>query len=636
MSLLLGALPFIAFVIGWLAIGNAVMSWRWRRAYLLAALLCGTFAVVHTEGLSLFNAVAPATLTVGWGTTAIVASGYLIVRRLRAGRLALPRFSLPPDLGPRTALLATGLVLATTAVVAWQAPPSTWDSLNYHMSRVAHWAQEGSLRHFATGIEVQNSMPPGAELMVFNLYDLSKGDRLANFVQWFAMVGSLVGVALLAEQLGAGRVGQWTAVVFAATLPMGIIQASSTMTDYVVGLWVLVAASEAVSIWRDQANKISSAAFFGLAAGLSVLSKPTAFAFIPPLALLAASGLARVRHVAPFLTGVLVIGGLSLAPNVGHLARNIRTYQHPIASPGRIQEHRSEFLGGRGLLSNLLRNAALQAGTPSPHVNKAIGLTILAIHDLMGLDVNDPRTTAAGPFKVSIPTTNENRAGNPLHAWISLPLLLLVFIRPLPSHVRSYTVVILLSVVLFSLLFKWQLFGSRYHLPLFLLLSPLVAGVLEREARPALVLGLIVALSVASLPWLISIDSRPQVSRRGEGERGSILITPRARLYFSNAPYLEQPFTEMAELIRQSGCQDVGISLSGGGVEYPLWVLLGAPDSGIRVEWIVSGTPSETYRDLTFQPCSVVCQHCQSAASVSDLPLTYERSEFRLYLDPRD
>jgi hypothetical protein len=633
---LAGTLPFIAFLSLWLAIGNAAERLRWRRAYLRATLIWGAYAVALTEGLSLFKAVAPTTLLVGWGAVAVAASGTLVTRRLRGGGLALPRISLPPELGSRLALLVTAMVLAATSAVAWQAPPNTWDSLNYHMSRVAHWAQDRGLRHYATGIEVQNSMPPGAELLVFNLYVLSGGDRLANFIQWFAMVGSLIGVSVLAGQLGAARLGQWTAVVFAATLPMGVIQASSTMTDYMVGLWVLAAASEAISIWRDHGSTIAASASFGLAAGLSVLTKPTAYAFLTPLALLAIIGLVRARRVAPLTAGLLLMAGLSLALNAGHLSRNIRTYHNPIASTGRIEEHRNAFLAGRGLLSNLLRNAGLHAGTPSPHFNKAMALVVLGIHDLIGLDVNDPRTTATGSFKISTPTTNENRAGNPLQAWLSLPCLIILFVRPQPRMIRWYGLAVLSSFVLFSLLFQWQSFGSRYHLPFFLLLSPLVATLLERAASPALLTGLIGVMFVASWPWLFGIDSRPLLSKRAEGGLGSIYTIPREQLYFANAPYLERPFTEMADLIRDGGCPEVGISFAGGGIEYPLWPLLGAPDPDLRVEWVVSGTASEIYRDPAFRPCAVVCQHCQAEASVSDLPLTYERSEFRLFMNTED
>jgi hypothetical protein len=252
------------------------------------------------------------------------------------------------------------------------------------------------------------------------------------------------------------------------------------------------------------------------------------------------------------------------------------------------------------------------------------------------LDVNDPRTTSAGTFKVSLPTTNENRAGNPVQAWLALPCLIVLFARPQPRVIRGYGSAVLLSYLLFSLLFQWQSFGGRYHLPFFLLLSPVVATLLQRAARPALLSGLTGIMFVASWPWLFGIDSRPLLSKSSEGGLGSIFATPRAQLYFANAPYLEQPFSEMADLIRDGGCTVVGISFAGGGIEYPLWPLLGAPDPELQVEWVVSGTASEVYRDPAFRPCAVVCQHCQAEASVFDLPLTYERSEFRVYMNTED
>ena len=43
------------------------------------------------------------------------------------------------------------------------------------------------------------------------------------------------------------------------------------------------------------------------------------------------------------------------------------------------------------------------------------------------------------------------------------------------------------------------------------------------------------------------------------------------------ATYLQVPYTEVAALIRQQGCLDVGLMLGGHAAEYPIWYLLGAP-----------------------------------------------------------
>ena len=119
------------------------------------------------------------------------------------------------------------------------------------MPRVAHWAQNQSVEHFATGIEQQNSRPAFAEYAILQFYVLAQGDRLANFVEWLAMFGSVIGVSLLAGLLGASLAGQFLAAIFVASLPMGIIQASSTMNDYVVGLWLVCFAEVFLSIWLE-------------------------------------------------------------------------------------------------------------------------------------------------------------------------------------------------------------------------------------------------------------------------------------------------------------------------------------------------------------------------------------------------
>jgi hypothetical protein len=88
----------------------------------------------------------------------------------------------------------------------------------------------------------------------------------------------------------------------------------------------------------------------------------------------------------------------------------------------------------------------------------------------------------------------------------------------------------------------------------------------------------------------------------------------------------------MTDIIHKNGCTKVGLMLSGSGAEYPLWVLLGAPDPDLEMEWIVSGTPSETYRQAEFHPCAVICEKCpREWVSFSGLPVVYESGSFQLY-----
>jgi len=192
-----------------------------RRALLKAAAFFGVLLWAGTELLSLFDALCFEGVALYWGVLAGAVAGFFLSRRGRGWQVRLPRLEFPGSIG--TAMLA-GIVFlgAVTLLVALVAPPNTWDSMTYHMSRVAHWAQNGAISFYPTHIPRQNHMAPFAEQGILHLYLLWGGDRLANLVQWFSMIGCLAGVSLIAAYLGAGALGQILSAFFAATLPMGV------------------------------------------------------------------------------------------------------------------------------------------------------------------------------------------------------------------------------------------------------------------------------------------------------------------------------------------------------------------------------------------------------------------------------
>ena len=71
-------------------------------------------------------------------------------------------------------------------------------------------------------------MTPGTEYDILQFQLLSGGDGLANMIEWFSFIGSIIGVSLIARELGAGRKGQFFSAAFCATIPMAILQASNT------------------------------------------------------------------------------------------------------------------------------------------------------------------------------------------------------------------------------------------------------------------------------------------------------------------------------------------------------------------------------------------------------------------------
>jgi hypothetical protein len=590
------------------------------------------YLVLALEVLSIFKAVTWSGLTFAW---LLPASGLWInILRCRvkgqATRLPKLRLQINGWEWLLTGILASVLVI--TFLVAWITPPQTWDSLTYHLSRVAHWAQNHSIGHYITGIERQNSMSPGAELLVLNTYVLTAGDWLANFPQWLAMLGSLIGVSLAAGQLGANRFGQWLAAVFAATLPMGIAQASSTATDYVSTFWTVCVAVE--TLQYDKNDDRNALFFASLAAALAILTKPIVVPYLFPFAVWIAVVLVKrqgwVRSGKWGCAALLIV----LTINAGYLIRNLLTYGH-FTNPADLDYHSNQLRNLAGLISIALRNAGMQAGLPNaPTINEIVYKVVLRVHLLLGLGLEDPRTTLAGYFQVRAPSTHEDFASNPYHAYLIIVLcgLMLPLRRKIGTRTALYAGGIALSFLLFSFIYKWQVFGMRFQLLFFVLFAP-VAGMVLSNLRFKLVGYLIaVSLLLLSFPWLFSIDSRPMLAQN-KGET-SILTASRGELYAVHDPWAFEKIQELTQYIQEQGCEQVGLMLPGDDPEYFYWVLLGAPRNSLRIEWIVSGTPSTRYQPNDFQPCAVLCKGCGvDPTPIQGLPLHFETSGYTVYMD---
>jgi hypothetical protein len=622
--------PALAGISVFVFLGNRWSFDDCRALIVRTSLIIGGYLILLTEFLSPFKAVTRIGLLMGW-LVPVAAFCVWVWRARRAGdEFRIPRIGLPQRWGDRVWLLGVIAILAITGVVAWFAPPQTWDSLTYHMSRVAHWAQDRSVWHYATGIDRQDSMSPGAEMITLNSYVLLGGDHLATFTQWFAMLGTLVGVAEATRILGAKSYGQWLAVYFAVTLPMGIVESSSTITDYVVTYWVVCAVVETL---QYRVSRDTRALFFSaLATGLAMLTKPIAVPYLLPFGIwLVILVLRRER-----LWGSMKWAGMAILVvgliNAGYVTRNIVTYGG-LSNAVDFSNHSNQLRTPAGLASTLIKNAGLHAGLPESFgLNKTLSKIVIKSHLILGVDVMDPRTTGDGEFRIAPPVTQEDLTSNPYHFYlilITLPMVLVMW-RKLGGLTVLYSTLAGLTLVAFSFIFKWHIFSVRYHLPFFVLLAPtfgLVWGSFSRFRVGALIAALLV---LAARPWLFSIDSRPITPVKGHSTVDSILVEPREKLYFASAIGLYEDYRQITDAIKAKSCRTVGIMLRGGDAEYPLWVLMGAPSPDLQMEWIVR-SQTDRYSVADFKPCAIVCNSCEEQV-IRGLDIVRSWGNLRLYL----
>ena len=494
---------------------------------------------------------------------------------------------------PRGATWVVGAILAVTGVIAILAPPNNWDSMTYHMPRVAHWSQNGSVAHYPTHILRQLWLGPWAEYAIMHLYLLTGGDRLANLVQWLAFAGCAVGSAIVAGELGGGRRARGLAAVACATLPMAIAQASSTQNDLVASFWLL---SLGYWVLRFRAAPgVGSATLVGTSAGLAALTKlPASFLAVPWLIAFVAIALPLGRRRA--LASVLAVVLSVLTLNAGHISRTLPLLgvasavpADAVGSPDDLPPIWAAYVNTtvdpRAVASNVLRNAALHLAGPSERMNGWIEDAIIGVHRVMGLDPNDSRTTLGGPFprfQVGPVILHEDFVGNPLQFLAALAAVVIIWRRraAFPAPVRGWAGLSAASALAFAVALKWQPWNSRLHLPLFVLACPLIGIAFEGRRRLAATWATVFCL--AALPSLGVTWPRTLVGP------GSVLTLPREAQRFRNHPKLHPVYAAAADVVRDMRCARVGLVLDWDGFEYPLWPLLRARiGEAVRLEHVL-------------------------------------------------
>ena len=581
-------LPILSFLLMLAALQPRLESRCWREAFLGAAVSLGVLMILATEILSLFRLVTLPAVAGLWTVASIGAALFLKASRNRS---PAPVADAGEKLSVVCRLLLASITLyvLTTGVIALVAPPNTWDSMEYHMPKVMHWIQNRSVAFYPTAIPRQNHLGPGAEFAVMQLQLLSGSDRFANCVEWFAMVGSLVAVSLIARELGAGARGQILAAAFTVTLPMGIMQASSTQTDYVIAFWFAGFVYYLLRLLHADTFRWGHLLGMSAALGLAAFTKATAYLLAPGFLLWFAVAQIKNRGWRA-LESFSVLAAIFLALNLGPYARNWALHRNPLG-PGHEPTPNSKYSldthAPKALVSNLTKHFSTHINTPWRSWNRAIRQAYVDFHKWLGFDLNDPRTTFAVPFvRFSIQRTGfqDESDGNPVHLLIGIGCgILLLSCRSLRKDptLLKYAGAVLTGALLFGCYLKWHPWMSRLHTGLFVLTGPLAGMVLARFWSGRVAAGVGGLLLLLGVPWLLFCQERPMVGPK------NVFTTPRDRLYF-NTPHQSyvNAFLEGREFLRSQKVSDVGLLAANTSWEYPWWVLLRENHPGVRLEHV--------------------------------------------------
>lgn len=609
-----------------------------------------------TEILSVFQVISRRSLILFWGgvdALLVLAILLLLWGMLRCDQ---PRLGLTMRvlvtrvrrhwLSALLTLVLVGVVvgLGVTAVrLSWLTVPYNWDSMTYHLGRVAHWYQNGSVAHYASNIDRQILSPTLGEFLVLQVYTLAGGsDRSVNQVQCAAYLLCAIMVVRLARRLGARHWQACVAGILFMTMPIAFAESLTTQNDLVSAVYLLVFVTMAMDIWQQEqmislrSRNLLEILCMGLCIGFGYLVKPSVCLGMVVFLLPVLMSCRRRRDSVATVLGCMVLAGVAAglvaAPE---LARMYGTY-HAFSSP---QAGARQMVGSadpRMLLLNFLKNIAFNLPNAlMPGLQECVMVFLTGLAVTFGVDLNDPAISEDGRA-YEIHVANEfghDTAVNAVVFWAWLVCLALLLVTLVircarrrkeletlrAAHVYIGTTTI--AFVLFWFVVRWEKYEVRYMVPYLALICVAIPLALQmvlsrllgdRYLQPVLIL----LAAILLMPSLMIMREVTDYHTTIASEMGS---RPEGYYKWRRAEY--DPQLALCATIKDAGYTTVGLYCDGDYYEYPLYAQLG---SDIEIRHVFVNNETAQYEDAGDQPDCILFLGCA-------LPEEYDSQGYLVY-----
>jgi hypothetical protein len=551
-----------------------------KELIITTALLFSSFIVLNTEFLSLFKSLNLMSVAISWTLFCLLLCSVLL-RDIKGTFSVLINYKSVAFDGYKglnhyektlLCLIVTGLLLLLFQGIIY--PPNNWDSLTYHMSRIMYWLSNESVEHFPTPILRHLYQPPFAEFFILNLNLLNGNDYLSNSVQWLFLVFTVIATGSLLDFFPVSRFYKLLAALLIITIPAVELQSSTTKNDIVCGFFIITALSFSIRTYYE--TSLRNFFFLGLAIGLAMLTKGTAYLFLAPILVLFGifmlAKLIQTKNLKILLHGFLLIF-IVLLLNIGHYSRNYKIDGNLLnIDKAESKAYANENRNAKLLFSNLLKNAGLHLGYPIHGESDKI---IRIIHQKMGFSVDNTDANYYGmPYEGARKiATHEDYATNLIHFILILISFFAAIIYGFKNVKQNpklllLTLIIASQIILFAGFLKWQPWHTRLHIPIFLLSVTLVIIVANQLKWFRYVLFSSIPLLVYSFCfYFVYNDTRPIIAN-SKYTKNIRLKEDRFNKYFSNQPHLRNEYSAVLDAIYLHDSKKIGFMLSDW--EYPL------------------------------------------------------------------
>lgn len=586
-------------------------------SYIEACCLWMLFLFALTEGLSVLYALRFRYLFVAWGLLDVLLLVLLTVQWRMSGFRVQDMWKAWKDgwhfgeVSYYSILFLAGAVVLLLALIT---TPYNWDSMTYHLPRIAHWAQNRSVAHFSTNSIRQISSPVLGEFVNLHVYILCRGhDLLFNLLQGSSYLTCAVMVAAIAGRLSCDRRFRFLAALLYMSMPIAFAEALTTQVDNFATVWLLffvyrlIEYTDRETPMRFDGITACRVGTMGLCVAWGYLTKPSVcvgmVVFALWLLLVCIVRRDRPGDLARIFFCALPCVALPMAPEI---LRNFKSFG-AYASPSAGAQQLVATLQPSYLIVNLLKNLSFNMPTALVKDGHEI-FTVIAVKAaaLLHVELDAESISEKGREYMLHEAGNYNcdTAGGPVVLWLFIFCALWALLRFGKTRWekcgRGYAIAAAVSFLAFCTVLRWEPFVGRYMISYLALLCPFISVILQLETgekkREPLRWGIVGTVCFLCVMELLGLF-RYHYKIFQEHAR------TRPYSYFAARWDEMAPYAALTDQIKSRGYENVGLYLhKADDFEYPFWAML----DGCRLEHVLVDNETADYVDETFVPDCII------------------------------
>lgn len=535
-----------------------------------------TYMYILTEFLSMIHLVNQVGIYTGWIILDVIL--VIIICKVKKSKVSIKLnikngLCMAKNAPPIHAL--AGIV---TFLWAIGTIPYNWDSMTYHLARVAHWAQNESVGHFATNNIRQVASPALSEFVNLHVYIIwGNNDQLLHILQWSCYITSAWLITKLAYRLGCSEKWAKISSLLFMCMPIAFAEALTTQVDLFACVWLLIFTYFILDFILSKENitytksNVNTCLMMGACVVYGYLTKPTVSVGMLMMTIgLLVICIKRKNPIIPLLKLLAIVTPLIVLFISPEIIRNIITF-HAINPPFVGQRQLVGTVKPTYLTINFLKNFTFNF--PNIYVYRSDRIVydfVTTAARILHVELNHPSIAEDGyPFSVhEAQCFGQDTAINPVVLILSIISLCWCLYRHIKHKQKAAALTYFAfgMFCLFCVIVRWELFVSRYMLPYFALLCPIISIQFQdiyencriKSAGHA-------AISIIHFCCIIDLFAMTWY-------HGGIMKGGWKDEYYVNNLNVAEEYREIINDICNSDIKNVGLKLELNAYEYPLWI----------------------------------------------------------------